>query len=201
MTVASVVPVRPFFSFLCALSHISLPSLAGQQVTAYPHNDTNNHWIVEPTKEIPLTGRGRVVRQHDVITLRHVVTNTTLLTHDVACPTMATNTEFTTWDGVCENEQDCREKRMNTHFKLEIDDAHDGQQWMTKSSHFQLVHIPTRVAMWSHVDPLLPDWAFKQQEVNGGKNLKDKTTQWIVDDIVRDPGALSLLYLLLQYLR
>ncbi|GAA5849445.1 hypothetical protein JCM8547_000453 [Rhodosporidiobolus lusitaniae] len=168
-------------------------SSAGQQVTGYPFNDTNNHWIVEPTKEIPATGRGRVVRHHDVITLRHIVTNTTLLTHDVACPTLATNTEFTTWDGKCESEQECRTKEMDTHFKINIDDAHEGQQWMSKSSHFQLVHVPTQVAMWTHTDPVLPEWGHKQQEINGNKNLRDRSTYWVVDEIVKDPNVTDIL--------
>ncbi|GAA5970820.1 hypothetical protein JCM11641_004467 [Rhodosporidiobolus odoratus] len=167
-------------------------SSAGQQVTGYPFNDTNNNWIVEPTKELPPTGRGRVVRHHDVVKLRHVFTNTTLLTHDVACPTLATNTEFTTWDGNCANEQECATKEADTHFEINIDDAHEGQQWMTKSSHFQLMHIPTRVAMWTHTDPVLPDWGHKQQEINGNKNLKDKSTYWIVDEIIRDPNVTDI---------
>lgn len=166
----------------------------GQQVTGYAHNDTNNHWIVEPTKDIPETGRGRVVRQHDVITLRHINTNTTLLTHDVACTTMATNTEFTTWAPTVDVEVDGvitpgQESNSDTHFKIEIDDAHEGQQWMTKSSHFQLVHVNTKVAMWTHTDPLLPQWAYKQQEVNGNKKLTDRSTFWIVDEIIRNPGS------------
>lgn len=140
--------------------------------------------MVEPTKDLPETGRGRVVRHHDIITLRHVSTNTTLLTHDVACPTLATNTEFTTWDGIDLT------KQSDTYFQLAIDSAHEGQQWMTKSSHFQLVHENTKVVMWSHVDPLLPEWAHKQQEINGSKKPKDKTTHWIVEDIVRDPSEL-----------
>lgn len=155
----------------------------GQQVTGYPFNDTNNHWIVQPTKEIPESGRGRIVRHHDVVTLLHVNTNTTLLTHDVACPTMATNTEFTTWDGLDATHE------PDTHFSIEIDDAHEGQQWMTKSSHFQLMHVNTKVVMWTHTDPILPEWAFKQQEINGNKNAKDKSTFWVVDDIYRDPSA------------
>ncbi|GAA5878788.1 hypothetical protein JCM16303_007182 [Sporobolomyces ruberrimus] len=167
-------------------------SSAGQQVTGYPFNDTNNHWIVEPTKELPLNGRGRVVRHHDVVTFRHILTNTTLLTHDVACPTLATNTEFTTWDGTSTSEEERQAKELDTHFELNIDDAHEGQQWMTKSSHFQLVHVPTRVAMWTHTDPVLPDWAFKQQEINGNKNLKDRTTYWVVDEIVREPNVTDI---------
>jgi hypothetical protein len=115
-----------------------------------------------------------------VITLRHINTNTTLMTHDVACPTLATNTEFTTWNHVDGDNE------LNTHFKLQIDDAHEGQQWMTKSAHFQLFHEATKVVMWTHSDPPLGDWAYKQQEVNGNKNLKDKSTFWIVDTIVRD---------------
>ncbi|GAA5931969.1 hypothetical protein JCM1841_006118 [Sporobolomyces salmonicolor] len=164
-------------------------SSAGQQVTGYPFNDTNNHWIVEPTHELPPTGRGRVVRHRDVVTFRHVLTNTTLLTHDVACPTLATNTEFTTWDGLAASDEERAVKEADTHFEINIDDAHEGQQWMTKSSHFQLVHVPTRVAMWTHTDPVLPEWAYKQQEINGNKNLKDKTTYWVVDEIVRDPNV------------
>lgn len=108
------------------------------------------------------------------------------MTHDVACTTMATNTEFTTWDGVDEA------ILPETYFTLKIDDANDNQhnqQWMTKSSHFQLLHKTTGVAMWSHTETALPEWGFKQQEINGNKKLKDRSTFWIVDEIVRDPGS------------
>jgi dolichyl-phosphate-mannose-protein mannosyltransferase len=129
-----------------------------------------------------------VVRHDDVIKLVHVNTNTTLMTHDVACPLMATNTEFTTWP-VNPAEPTSEEE---THFILSIDGAHDGSQWMSKSSHFQLIHVITRVAMWTKIDPL-PDWGLKQQEINGNKNLKDKTTFWVVDSILHDPSqCLSL---------
>ena len=158
-------------------------SSAGQQVTGYPFNDTNNNWIVMPTKEVPEMGRGRVVRSGDIIQLKHVVTDTFLLTHDVACTTLATNTEFTTWDG----EDD--EKETDTLFELSIFDGHRGLAWMTKSSHVQLIHKDTRVAMWTHTDPVLPEWGYKQQEVNGNKNLKDKSTSWFANEIVRELDA------------
>ncbi|GAA99574.1 glycosyltransferase family 39 protein [Mixia osmundae IAM 14324] len=155
-------------------------SSQGQQVTGYPFNDTNNHWQILPTKQLPDTGRGRLVRNHDIIRLLHVNTDTVLLTHDVASPLMQTNTEFTTWPI-----QD--ETRYNdTTFELDIDGGHEGQQFKSKSHHFKLIHVPTRVAMWSHPDPL-PTWAFKQQEVNGNKALTDKTNAWFVDEILLDP--------------
>lgn len=162
---------------------LTLNFFLGQQVTGYPFNDTNNHWVVEGTfSQDPSTLKGKVVKHEDVITLRHLRTNTTLLTHDVACPTMATNTEFTTWDG-----KDMA-KEGDTHFKIMIDTASAGQEWRSKSSHFQLLHVNTKVVMWTHVDPPLPEWAFKQQEVNGNKNPKDKSTFWLVEDVIRAPG-------------
>ena len=43
--------------------------------------------------------------------------------------------------------------------------------------------------MFTHADPPLPDWAFKQQEVNGNKNAMDKAGLWYVDDLWPDPEA------------
>ena len=148
-------------------------------MTCYPHNDTNNNWQILPTKEIPDSGRGRVVRHNDVIQLLHVNTNTLLLTHDVASPLMPTNQEFTTVSPEDES------RRADTLFQLQITDAHEGEAWKSLSGHFKLLHMPTRVLLWTHPSPL-PEWAFGQQEVNGNKNQMDRTTQWFVDDIIAD---------------
>lgn len=151
----------------------------GQQVTGYPHTDTNNWWQVIPTKALPETGRGRVVRHQDVIQLLHVSTQTHLLTHDVASPLMPTNQEFTTLP------KDDYSRYNETLFTLSIVDAHDGQPWKSKAGHFRLVHVPTKVALWTHPEAL-PDWAFNQQEINGNKNVNDRSTTWFVEDIVSD---------------
>lgn len=151
----------------------------GQQVTCYPHNDTNNQWQIVPTKEIPDTGRGRVVRHNDIIQLKHLGTDTLLLTHDVASPLMPTNTEFTTMDP--ENE----DRRPDTMFQVQVVDAHDGEPWKSLSGHFKLMHIPTKVILWTH-PTALPEWAFGQQEVNGNKNPQDRSNTWFVSDILVD---------------
>jgi len=88
MMAASAVKVRTSSCFLVDNSFNYCP---GQQVTGYGHNDTNNHWQIIPTKALPETGRGRIVRHEDVIQLLHVNTETYLLTHDVASPLMPTN--------------------------------------------------------------------------------------------------------------
>jgi len=166
---------------------MALTVYLGQQVTGYPHADVNNHWQVIPTKALPETGRGRVVRHQDVIQLRHIKTNTLLLTHDVASPTMATNQEFTTIDA----EKMKVESRYNdTLFHLNILKASDGQAWKSKAGHFRLVHVSTKVSLWTH-KKALPEWAFNQQEINGNKNAEERTATWYVDDIVETAGRFS----------
>lgn len=167
-------------------------SSQGQQVTGYGHEDTNNHWQIIPTKSLPESGRGRIVRQEDVVQLLHVSTNSLLLTHDVASPLMPTNQEFTTWP------KDDLTRYNDTLFRLNILDGHDGSAWKTKSGYFRLVHVPTRVSMWTH-SKQLPEWAFKQQEINGNKNPTEKTATWYVDEIVQAASVYSL-YGLLLYL-
>ncbi|KAF9512686.1 glycosyltransferase family 39 protein [Hydnum rufescens UP504] len=142
-------------------------SSQGQQVTGYPHNDTNNHWQVIPTKALPETGRGRVVRHNDIVQLLHVVTQSNLLTHDVASPLTPTNQEFTTFP------RDDHSRYNDTLFQIVITDAHDGQAWKSKS------------ALWTHSEPL-PEWAFGQQEINGNKNAQERSATWYVDQIVED---------------
>jgi len=152
-------------------------SSQGQQVTGYGHNDTNNNWKIIPTKSLPETGRGRIVRHDDVIQLLHVNTQSHLLTHDVASPLMPTNQEFTTWP------KDNHSRHNDTLFQVQLKNGNDGDALKTKSGHFQLVHVPTRVLLWTHTTPL-PDWAFKQQEINGNKNPSEKSATWFADSII-----------------
>lgn len=99
------------------------------------------------------------------------------MTHDVASPLMPTNEEFTTWP------KDDHSRHNDTLFHLRLDEGHPGAAWKSKGGHFRLIHVPTKVSMWTHAQQL-PDWAFKQQEVNGNKNANDRTSIWFVDDIV-----------------
>jgi dolichyl-phosphate-mannose-protein mannosyltransferase len=150
-------------------------SSQGQQVTGYPHNDTNNHWQVLPSK--PLSSEvGQRVKLGDVIRLRHLITDTVLLTHDVASPYYPTNQEFTTV-----SKEDAAGTRYNdTLFELKVDKGKG--DFKTMSTHFKLVHVPTKVAMWTHTKPL-PDWAYKQAEINGNKAVQQSSNVWYVDDI------------------
>ncbi|GES58799.1 mannosyltransferase PMTI [Aspergillus terreus] len=155
-------------------------SSQGQQVTGYPFNDTNNEWQILPGVPLPddEPEGGHDVRNGDIIQLRHVGTDTILLTHDVASPYYPTNQEFTTVSQELAN----GERHNDTLFELKIEHGKTKQPFKTLSSHFKLIHVPTRVAMWTHTTPL-PEWAFKQAEINGNKNVLQSSNLWFADSI------------------
>lgn len=152
-------------------------SSQGQQVTGYPHNDTNNLWQIVPHKDIPQEA-GHRVHNLDVVRLRHLVTDTWLLSHDVASPYYPTNQEFTTVDTETAN----GERYNDTLFEIRIENGKAGQDFKSMSSHFKLIHFPSKVAMWTHTTPL-PDWAYKQAEINGNKNIQQTSNLWYVEEI------------------
>ena len=159
-------------------------SSQGQQVTGYPHNDTNNHWQVLPPVAIPSEGLIiQPVKNGDIIKLRHIVTDTVLLTHDVASPYYPTNQEFTT----VPIDQANGDRFNDTLFEVKVEGAKIGQEFKSMSGQFKLVHVPTKVAMWTHTSPL-PDWAYKQAEINGNKNLQQSSNIWYVEQIPSLPA-------------
>ena len=159
-------------------------SSQGQQVTGYPYNDTNNYWqiypgdIIDPENQEP----GQQVKNGDLVKLRHLVTDTYLLSHDVASPYYPTNQEFTT----VALDQANGERYNDTLFEIRIENGKPGQQLKSVSGHFKLIHAPTRVAMWTHTTPL-PDWAYKQAEINGNKNLQQSSNIWYVEEVPSIP--------------
>ncbi|KAI9843243.1 MAG: hypothetical protein M1837_006532 [Sclerophora amabilis] len=154
-------------------------SSAGQQVTGYPHNDTNNHWQILPSQIIPEENYlGQSVKNGDAVKLRHLMTDTILMSHDVASPYYATNQEFTTAPIETAN----GDRFNDTLFEIRIENGKAGEEFKTMSGQFKLVHFPSKVAMWTHTSPL-PDWAFKQQEINGNKNLLQTSNIWYVEEV------------------
>jgi dolichyl-phosphate-mannose-protein mannosyltransferase len=151
-------------------------SSQGQQVTGYPYNDTNNYWQILPSDGD--TSLGRVVRHKDLVRLRHIVTDSILLSHDVASPYFPTNQEFTT----VTIEEASGDRFGDTQFEVRIENGKPNQEFQTVASHFKLIHNPSKVAMWTHTTPL-PEWGHKQQEINGNKQIQVSSNVWLVEDI------------------
>ncbi|KAK3167175.1 hypothetical protein OEA41_010301 [Lepraria neglecta] len=158
-------------------------SSQGQQVTGYPYNDTNNYWQIIPNGvDLEDQKPGRQVKTGDFVKLRHLVTDSYLLSHDVASPYYPTNQEFTT----VPLDQANGDRYNDTLFEIKIENAKAGQQLKSVAGHFKLIHAPTRVAMWTHTTPL-PDWAYKQAEINGNKNIQQSSNIWFVEEIPSIP--------------
>ncbi|CAZ79889.1 unnamed protein product [Tuber melanosporum] len=154
-------------------------SSQGQQVTGYPFEDVNNDWIIIPGDPTPEdSDKTSIVKNGDLVKLLHVVTNTILLSHDVASPYYPTNQEFTTIDIEAAN----TDRHNDTLFEIRIEGGKVKQDFRSMSGQFKLIHNPSKVAMWTHSKPL-PDWAFKQQEINGNKNILQTSNLWFVENI------------------
>ena len=159
-------------------------SSQGQQVTGYPFNDTNNIWQIIPNQVFDSNVQlaGQPVKNGDFVKLRHLVTDTYLLSHDVASPYYPTNQEFTTTPL-----EEANGARYNdTLFEIKVEGAKPKQQVKSMSGHFKLIHAPSRVAMWTHTTPL-PEWGYKQAEINGNKNIQQASNIWYVDEIPSIP--------------
>jgi len=151
-------------------------SSQGQQVTGYPYADENNIWSIEPV-DSTRNNDSRVVieKPHrkyadkmvayvqvgDLVRLRHIKTNSYLITHDVASPLMSTNMEMTTQDkNLDPNRYD------ETLWRVEVLAGGDKTGVVrSRGQHLRFVNYVHKVAIYSHISKL-PEWAFKQQEVN-----------------------------------
>lgn len=151
-------------------------SSQGQQVTGYPFNDTNNYWQVLPASDDKQTGVNII--NNALVRLKHIATDTILLSHDVASPYYPTNQEFTT----VSTEDAYGSRENDTLFEIRIEHGKADQEFKTIASHFKLIHFPSKVAMWTHTKPL-PDWGHKQQEINGNKQIAPSSNVWIAEDI------------------
>ncbi|CCE61701.1 hypothetical protein TPHA_0B00290 [Tetrapisispora phaffii CBS 4417] len=162
----------------------------GQQVTGYVHEDKNNEWEILPVKELK-SKIGQPVLQGEQIRLRHVSTDTYLLTHDVASPLYPTNEEVTTV-----SEEDANgERYQQTLFTLQpVNKKDNGRKIKSKMTSFRIFHVDTAVALWTHNDELLPDWGKSQQEVNGNKKVTSSENTWLVETIVNLDEARKIYY-------
>ncbi|CAJ2501828.1 Uu.00g046810.m01.CDS01 [Anthostomella pinea] len=151
-------------------------SSQGQQVTGYPYNDTNNYWQILPANDD--NQMGRHVKNHELVRLRHLVTDSILLSHDVASPYFPTNQEFTTVPVI----DALGSRAEDTLFEVRIEHGKANQDFKSISSHFKFIHNPSKVAMWTHTKPL-PEWGSKQQEINGNKAIAPSSNVWIVEDV------------------
>jgi dolichyl-phosphate-mannose-protein mannosyltransferase len=159
-------------------------SSQGQQVNGYGHSDPNSIWKILPVDneyykdefELSTKEKERNVRylKHDsIFRLRHVSTDSYLVTHDVASPLTTTNMEVTTL-----SEQDTIPRYNDSVWKVVVFDDEDPRHVVrSKRDTVAIVNAKFNVALHTH-KKLLPDWGFKMQEINGNKKLKENSNHW-----------------------
>ncbi|KAI0337508.1 glycosyltransferase family 39 protein [Trametopsis cervina] len=188
-----------------------------QQVTLYPHRDSNNEWrIVNATATPdPYTAWAEHsfedVRVGERIKLRHTSTEHSLHSHDFRPP--VSDVDF---------QQEVSAYGMpgfvgdaNDDWVVEIvkGDKRDSQSWQrlkTLKTHFRLRHFLTGCYLFSH-KVKLPEWGFEQQEVTCNKNAVMANSLWYIETSVhpqmpanaptvnyRRPGFLSKFWELQQ---
>lgn len=159
-------------------------TISGQQVVGIKEFDMNSWWQVLPTKELDEDELkdGVKVHHNDIIRLKHLETGTILLTHDVASPILSTNEEVTTV------EPDTRYNE--TLFKIILEDSNNNDVWHTHLSPFKLLHMDTKVAVWTH-DQALPEWGLGLQDVNGNKNTNENSNYWVAQEVMGKNGKIK----------
>lgn len=163
-------------------------SSEGQQVTAYPHDDPNNVFEIQPldilyypNEFVPsseeVANNARYLRNGELVRIRHILTNSYLITHDVASPLTTSHMEITTLT------PDAANLRYNESvWKISSVGLNVGEKLLTKRHHILIENPRHKVALWAGTG-LLPKWGFGQNEVNGNKNYKEDGSVWFVNDV------------------
>ncbi|KAG0305352.1 hypothetical protein BGZ98_004259 [Dissophora globulifera] len=151
-----------------------------QQVTLYPHKDTNNDWIIQK-RDGTVPEDLEYIANGDYVRLIHVSTRKRLHSHDHKAPVTETEHHFEVsaygYDGFAGD--------SNDEWRVEIvdhdgSDAASGEMLHTLRSKFKLVHANMNCDLFSH-KVKLPKWAFEQQEVTCMRSAVVAKTTWVIE--------------------
>lgn len=166
-----------------------------QQITLYPHKDSNNMWKIENQTQ-PLDANGEAIngtaawdalpepqylKDRDVIRLYHTSTHRRLHSHDIRPPV----TEADWQNEVSAYGFEGFEGDANDLFRVEIV-GHKStgdiakERVRTIQTKFKLVHIMTGCVLFSH-KVKLPEWASEQQEVTCARGGTLPNSLWYVE--------------------
>lgn len=152
-----------------------------QQVTLYPHLDTNNHWLVELYNVSEAPTSFEQITDGTKIRLKHVLSQRRLHSHDEKAPVSDNDWQKEVsaygYEGFGGD--------ANDDFVVEIQKAYTkdeaAQQNLTAlRSVFRLRHAMTGCYLFSH-EVKLPKWGFEQQEVTCATQGVLKKSLWYVE--------------------
>ncbi|KAG0007351.1 hypothetical protein BGZ80_004758 [Entomortierella chlamydospora] len=151
-----------------------------QQITLYPHKDSNNDWIIQK-RDGTVPESLEYVKNGDYVRLVHAQTHKRLHSHDHKAPVTESESHFEVsaygYEGFAGD--------ANDDWRLEIvefdgSNSTAGEQLHTLRSKFKLVHPNMSCDLFSH-KVKLPKWAFEQQEVACMRSAVVSKTTWIIE--------------------
>ncbi|KAF9986427.1 hypothetical protein BGZ75_001816 [Mortierella antarctica] len=151
-----------------------------QQITLYPHKDSNNEWIIQ-RKDGTVPDRLEYVKNGDIIRLLHVPTSKCLHSHEQKAPITEDDNHFEVsgygGDGFAGDAND--EWRVEI-VEFEGKNKKAGDQLHTLRSKFKLVHVNMACDLFSH-KVKLPKWGFEQQEVTCMRSAVLAKSTWVIE--------------------
>ena len=158
-----------------------------QQITLYPHRDSNNDWRI-----VNGTDQGNPYLDWDVdpvsyinintrVKLRHIATEKSLHSHDFRPPVSDVDfqQEVSAY-GMPDFAGDANDDWIVEIVKGDPKDPESWKRIKTLKTHFRLRHALTGCYLFSHKTKL-PDWAYEQQEVTCNKNAVMANSLWYVE--------------------
>ena len=149
-----------------------------QQVTLYPHKDSNNDWIIQK-RDGTVPEDLEYIQHGDIIRLMHTLTSKRLHSHDHKPPMTEDENHFeVSGYGYAGFAGDA-----NDEWRVEIVEGKDeesGKYLHTLNTQFKLVHTNMNCDLFSH-KVKLPKWAFEQQEVTCMRSAVLAKTTWVIE--------------------
>lgn len=179
----SVVTIRHLETqggYLHSHNHFYPTGSKQQQITLYPHLDSNNDWLIEPYNET-MPGTFVPIVDGMKVRLKHVNTGRRLHSHDEKAPVSERDWQkevscygFDGFDG-----------DANDDFFVEIVERKSvpGEAQTTVKALqtvFRLRHVMTGHYLFSSAVKL-PDWGFEQQEVTAASQGYRPLTNWYIE--------------------
>ncbi|KAF9273732.1 Protein O-mannosyl-transferase 1 [Mortierella alpina] len=151
-----------------------------QQITLYPHKDSNNDWIIQRRDgSIPETLE--YLKNGDYVRLMHISTHKRLHSHDLKPPMTEDENHFEVsgygFEGFAGDANDEWRLEIVDH---EASDPEAGEMLHTLRSKFKLVHSQMNCDLFSH-KVKLPKWGFEQQEVTCMRSAVVSKATWIIE--------------------
>ncbi|KAH9853332.1 glycosyltransferase family 39 protein [Lenzites betulinus] len=161
-----------------------------QQITLYPHRDSNNEWrIVNATAPgDPYTAWQeddiKYIADGARVKIRHIQTEKSLHSHDIRPP--VSDVEFqneVSGYGIPGYAGDANDDWIVEIHKGDKRDKESSKRLRTLRTHFRLRHPMTGCYLFSH-KVKLPDWAYEQQEVTCNKQAVLANSLWYIETAV-----------------